>query len=472
MITIEHNKNNPNKMHLICDSNQMLSVIRENLSVPNPASKSQKNPFIPKRLYAITPTGQFDSGLLKTILEILDQCSIEYKLSDKIKNELISFTPEMELDELTLPYRDYQKNAILSAIGNKNGIFLIGTGGGKTLLTAGIIKNLQKYFKKPFKTIIIVPTIQLIQQTYTDFIEYGLTNVSKLSGKNQIDLNWDVLIIGSSYLTSKNTDLSILSQADIFICDECHIIKKSNKLSKIFKYVKAPYKFGLTGTMPEDDIDKWNVIGKIGPIIYTKKTKSLLDDQYLTPFQICILNISHEKFKFSYDKNSPTSSYIKEIEYLLASEKRNDIIKKLCLKLKTNTIIMVDRIEHGEKLFNLLTNGNDRKVFFIQGSTDIEERERIRKLMENNNEIIIIAIAKIFSTGINIPNLRNIIFASAGKAKVKIIQSIGRSLRLFPTKEKAYIFDIADNTYYSSIHKKARQLLYDGEEYEYIEKKL
>jgi superfamily II DNA or RNA helicase len=133
---------------------------------------------------------------------------------------------------------------------------------------------------------------------------------------------------------------------------------------------------------------------------------------------------------------------------------------------------MVDRIDHGLALMDLLKQITKKPFYFIRGTTDIEEREEIRKLMNHQNDIIVVAMSKIFSTGINIPNLHNIIFASAGKAKIKIMQSIGRALRLHPNKKVANIFDISDNTIYSRKHLQQRITLYDNEKYLYEIKNL
>jgi hypothetical protein len=152
--------------------------------------------------------------------------------------------------------------------------------------------------------------------------------------------------------------------------------------------------------------------------------------------------------------------------------RRNEIISKLASKLSNNSIIMVDRIDHGTNIEMYLKKicPIDKPVFFIQGSTEIEDREKIRQLMNTRNDVIAIAVSKIFSTGINIPNLHNIIFASAGKAKIKIMQSIGRALRLHPTKSMANIFDISDNTKYGKLHLSERIKLYNQEQYTYEEK--
>jgi superfamily II DNA or RNA helicase len=138
---------------------------------------------------------------------------------------------------------------------------------------------------------------------------------------------------------------------------------------------------------------------------------------------------------------------------------------------------MVDRIEHGRLVFNMikqmmLLREMERPVYFIQGATEMEDREKIRSLMDERRDVIVVAISKIFSTGINIPNLHNIIFASAGKAKIKIMQSIGRVLRLHHTKSMATVFDIADNTKYGLKHVEERKKMYKLEKYEYTEKEV
>ena len=63
-------------------------------------------------------------------------------------------------------------------------------------------------------------------------------------------------------------------------------------------------------------------------------------------------------------------------------------------------------------------------------------------------------------------------FAGGGKAKVKIIQSIGRGLRLHKDKKGVIIIDIADMLHYSLQHYKKRLLLYKGEKINYGIKKI
>ena len=147
---------------------------------------------------------------------------------------------------------------------------------------------------------------------------------------------------------------------------------------------------------------------------------------------------------------------------------RNRVICRLCTNVNNNTLLMVDRIEHGEilerELKRVLTN---KQVYFIRGEVEVEQRDKIRKMMETRTDVICVAISKIFSTGINIKNLHYIMFCSGGKAKVKIVQSIGRGLRKHDSKDTLIIIDIADQLHYGKQHMSKRLKLYDQESFKY-----
>jgi superfamily II DNA or RNA helicase len=369
-------------------------------------------------------------------------------------------------------YRDHQDKSIREAVKNGRGVICIPTAGGKTLIMSGIIESMRLSMYKPnAKALVLVPNIQLVEQTAKDFEDYGMENVTKWSGDNIPNIEATTIVAGTQILLSEKTDLSLLSEIDLLLVDETHGLRKGNEINNVLNKIETNYRFGFTGTMPTSLIDQWNIIGKIGPIIYQEKTQDLKDKNYVSDFKIFILNVIHKNIpKINHNPNRPSEAFEKELEFLTTSERRNEIITNLALKLKNNTIIMADRIQHGETLEQLLKNKCEefnKIVYFIRGSTEMEDREAIRKLMDGRNDVIVVAISKIFSTGINIPNLHNIIFASAGKAKIKIMQSIGRALRLHPTKTMANIFDISDNTKYGKRHLNEREILYISENYIY-----
>jgi superfamily II DNA or RNA helicase len=473
MVKIEINDKKRRLLQLNCDL-KILNRIREHFSVANPAFRRNSR-FSQPRQYIITPSGKFDAGLLDNIVSFLHSNNIKVDISDEVVTIFQKNGFELpEIHNFELSYRDHQSKSIEKALNKGNGIIIIPTAGGKTLIMAGLIESIRKNLKNEnLLSLVLVPTIQLVEQTHADFVSYGIKNVTKWSGKNKPDLSSNVIIAGMQILMSDNTDLSILNDVELLLVDECHSLKKQNEINKILKFINTNYRFGFTGTLPSTLIDEWNIIGKLGPIVYQQKTEDLKLKKYISDFKITILNIKHKNVpKFSINFTKPAEAYLNEIDFLMSNQKRNDLICKLANKLDNNTIIMVDRIDHGENLMNILNNISNKTCYYIKGSTEIEEREKIRHLMNEKNDIIVIAISKIFSTGINIPNLHNIIFASAGKAKIKIMQSIGRALRLHPTKTKANIFDIADNTKYGKIHLSERIKLYKLENFNYEEKNI
>jgi superfamily II DNA or RNA helicase len=475
MIKIKFSGKKRNLLQLEGDP-AFIALLRERFSVQNPAYRSN-NPFVQPRLYCITPSGKFEIGLLKELSKAIAKEGFGVEIEEDIKNIFspINLQTDFNLLPLSMEYRDYQEQAIKQTISHGRGVIILPTASGKTYVMAGLIKNIKLMLNKPeAKTLVLVPSIQLVEQTYKDFLDYGLTDVTKWSGKNKPDFeNSKIIVAGTQILLSKSTDLSILSQIDLFLCDEVHGIRKGNSINKIFNLLDTPYTFGFTGTMPSSLIDQWNIIGKFGPVNYEEKTKTLEQKDYIATFKIIILKIKHDNVPASIAMpDRSLESFQRELDFLLQNKRRNEIICNLSSKLQNNTIIMVDRIDHGLALMDILKQITKKPFYFIRGTTDIEEREEIRKLMNKQNDIIVVAMSKIFSTGINIPNLHNIIFASAGKAKIKIMQSIGRALRLHPNKKVANIFDISDNTIYSRKHLQQRITLYDNEKYLYEIKKL
>ena len=142
-----------------------------------------------------------------------------------------------------------------------------------------------------------------------------------------------------------------------------------------------------------------------------------------------------------------------EVQYLIGHEQRNNFIKNLVLDLKGNTLVLFQRVEaHGQPLFELIQSSSftKRKIFFVHGGVDTEEREEVRKIVDCEENAIIVASYGVFSTGINIKNLHNVVFASPSKSRIRNLQSIGRVLRKGNTKTKAMLYDISDDCTYGS----------------------
>ena len=242
---------------------------------------------------------------------------------------------------------------------------------------------------------------------------------------------------------------------DLVIGDECHRVNSSGGLHKIISKIKTPNKFGFTGTLSEKKEDQWKTIGIFGPIIYEKKSKELRDEKYVTDVEVDFIKLRHPK--------TLKMDYKKELDYLYELDKRNQLICKLAEGFKSNTLILVNHLIHGEKLLEILSK-SDKKVFFVKGEMSVEERELIKQKMETDDDIITIAMSSIFSTGINIKNIHNIMFVAGGKSFIRTVQSIGRGLRLHKAKNKLRIIDVYDNMKYSERHADERKRIYEKEE--------
>jgi len=254
--------------------------------------------------------------------------------------------------------------------------------------------------------------------------------------------------------------------ANSCLVSNCHKLSTATKISNLVKALKPEHMFAFTGSLPESRFDVWSINRIFGSVIYHKKSIELRQDKYISKVRVVSLELTHKNIP-TFTKPSmsePTAGYEEEITWLHTNEFRNSIIAKLINKIETNTLVLVDRIVHGEYLLEYLKTKTDKQIYFIQGSVEVEEREKMRALMEETSGIVCIAISKIFSTGISIKNLHNIVFAAIGKARIKIIQSIGRSLRLHHTKQMATIFDVADVCLtYGYKHFEERKRLYTTE---------
>ena len=166
---------------------------------------------------------------------------------------------------------------------------------------------------------------------------------------------------------------------------------------------------------------------------------------HLSQLDIQCIVLKHSPQKFDV--------YEDEIQYLISHEQRNRFITNLTLDLKGNTLVLYSRVEtHGAILYENINKNkqSDRKVFFIHGGVNAEERELVREITEKEKNAIIVASYGTFSTGINIKNLHNVIFASPSKSRIRNLQSIGRVLRKGKDKVKATLYDIADDCTYNS----------------------
>ena len=348
--------------------------------------------------------------------------------------------------------RDYQIDAIQKALNDKRTLLLSPTGSGKSFIIYTVMRWL---VAKGKKCILIVPTTSLVEQMYSDFEDYSSENkygvsrhCQKLYSGFTKDFSKDVLITTwqSVYLQPK----SWFKQFDVIFGDEAHSFKAKSLTTVMEKLDNIQYRIGTTGTLDNKKVHRLVLEGIFGPVHKVISTKSLIDTGRLAK-----LNITCVVFKYSDEirKGRNKNTYQEEMDWIVSHYPRNKFIRNLAVNSKGNTLVLFQYVEkHGKVLYDMIKDKvhDKRKVFFVYGGTDTSDRESIRHITEGEDDAIIIASYGTFSTGINIPSIENVVFASPSKSKIRNLQSIGRGLRKKDGKSGCNLFDLADDLHWKS----------------------
>ncbi len=339
--------------------------------------------------------------------------------------------------------RDYQVDGIYDALKYNRKLLISPTASGKSLMIYGIVRY---FVERSQNTLIVVPTTSLVEQMYKDFEDYGWDVGSYChkiyAGKERVT---DAQVIITTWQSIYKLPRKYFDRFSVVVGDEAHQFKSKSLISIMTKLGNAKYRYGFTGTLDGTQTHKWVLEGLFGPSYKIIKTDELMKKGHVATLDINVLLLKHPPNKFE--------TFEDEIQYIITHSRRNNFIRNLALDLKGNTLILFARVEgHGEPLYNLINSNSiiDRHVFFVHGGVATEDRERVREITESEDNAIIVASYGTFSTGINIKNLHNIIFASPSKSRIRNLQSIGRVLRKGNNKTKATLYDIADDISYKS----------------------
>lgn len=409
------------------------------------------------RLYNLQ-TSMLYQGLLSYLNEFCESRDYNFEYQDglDVSNEYSVYHAKKFIEELNIhargepiEVREHQIEAFIHAMQNRRALLLSPTASGKSLIIYLIFQQLYKY--QNLKGLVIVPTTSLVEQLYSDFADYNNDNMEPYlhriyQGKEK---DTDKPLTISTWQSLYKMPKEYFEQFDYIIGDEAHLFKAQSLTTILTSCVNAKYRIGLTGTLDGTKTHKLVLEGLFGPVRKVITTRELIDNKQVSDFEIKCLVLKHDDDVCLRMKDA---TYQEEIQYLISNENRNKLIKNLAVSLGNNTLILYQMVDkHGQILYDMIKdtkNIGDRKVFFIHGGTDVVDREEVRRIMEIENDAIIVASFGTFSTGINIRNLHNIIFASPSKSRVRNLQSIGRGLRQSEGKEKAILYDIADDLRY------------------------
>lgn len=401
-------------------------------------------------------TGKVRLGLLEKTLQLTKENGIEVEELDEniYRNHFEGFSRvEVEAwlkmqkvyskgEELTP--RDYQLESVLQALTNKRLLIQSPTSSGKSLIIYLTIKFLLGQIEG--RVLLIVPTTNLVEQMFNDFCDYENKKIDWAEvSTDKKRTNTAPVFISTWQTAIRQKEHAFWNGFECLIVDEAHHCKATslNKISDAL--ANAEFRFGFSGSLKANwgDTNHWTIAGQFGAIYTTTTTKSLIAQNQIAKANVVLLELDHRS------ADVPKLEYQDELKYICTTPERNDIIIEIVENIKGNTLILFSLVElHGKPLYEQLKEKfHDRKVLFVYGDVKAEEREEIRQYAENNEEVIIVASYQTFSTGVNIKNLHNVIFASPTKSFTRVVQSIGRGLRKSSTKTECTIYDLFDLLY-------------------------
>jgi|TARA_B110000908_G_scaffold171455_1_gene234272 superfamily II DNA or RNA helicase len=410
---------------------------------------------------------------------------LEYSISinidvigDPVSNTYIqNFTKELNLhtNGKSIEARDYQIEAASTAIRSGRQLLLSPTSSGKSLILFTLVRYYQRLGKKQ---LLIVPTTSLVEQMYGDFQDYASEtawqaseNVHRIYGGKEKSNEFPITV--STWQSVYKFPKKWFEKFDVVYGDEAHLFKAKSLTSIMNKCENAPYRFGATGTLDGSKTHKLVLEGCFGPVINVTTTKKLMDEGSIAKLKVnCIVLQYPDEEK----KKVKGMTYQEEMDYLVSNNKRNVILRNLTTTQKGNSLVLFQYVEkHGSILYDMIRRkvADGRQVYFVYGGTDTDQREQIRALTEKANDAIIVASYGTFSTGINIRNLHNVIFASPSKSRIRNLQSIGRGLRKGDDKTTCNLYDVGDDLSWKSKknytlnHMVERIKLYNEESFDY-----
>ena len=363
--------------------------------------------------------------------------------------------------------RDDQVIVVNKFLENPQCIQEIATGFGKTITTATLAKICEKYGR----TVTIVPNKSLVEQTEEDFINCGLDVGVYYGDRKNLDkthtiCTWQSLNILDK--RSKNTtDEELLTLAELLegvqtvMVDEVHMAK-AEVLKKLLtnNLANAPIRWGLTGTVPKEDIDFQNIKCALGEVVHTVKAHTLQEAGVLSTCHVNVIQTAEWK---------EFGSYPEELKYLVTDEDRVAWISKLVAGIAEsgNTLVLVDRIETGRIIVDNIPDS-----VFISGEVKTKDRKTEYDEVRTADKKIIVATYGVAAVGLNIPRIFNLVMVESGKSFTRVIQSIGRGIRKADDKDFVQIWDITSTCKYAKRHLTQRKKFYKDAKYPFTIEKI
>jgi len=428
--------------------------------------------------------GKTYNNLLEEMLPIIKRWGYKISLMDNRETFTLDIPviDENYLETVGITLGDHQVKGVNAITQDNGGIILAGTGAGKSIMCAALSKLYNDVCG--LKVIMIVPTSDLVSQGVEDFKDLDI-DVGEYSGDVK-DINHPIII--STWQALQNNP-EMMGMFQVAIVDECHGVTGQILKEILNNYGSHLYvKIGVTGTLPEPDVDRMSVRVTLGDVKFTVTSKQLIENGWLAQLMIYMLELVEDYkpeyaiWQIEFPEESKGKSYNDFLEVLFPeydiekrrlnkNERRLNYVKKLVMekraKDKGNTLILVNSVEVGQKLAELIEGS-----YFVYSKDKKAFRRSVYKLFKDHDDVVAIATSQLAATGLNIPRIFYLFFLDLGKSYIRTIQAIGRGLRKAPDKDFIEVIDISSNLKYSRIHQRKRVEHYKKHEYPFSKQKI
>jgi superfamily II DNA or RNA helicase len=413
-------------------------------------------------------------NVIDRLLPVLQKRGYEIELEDKRQYHDFKFEPidETYLSDICWPsthrfagepisMRTYQVEVVNNFLQNPQGVSVVATGAGKTIICATLSKKVEQYGR----SIIVVPNKSLVTQTEADYRNIGLDVGVIYGDRKEYDRKHTICTWQSLNVLDKkqkdrlddNQMAAFLKDQICIICDECHSIKNLGVLQTLLtqEFNNIPIRWGLTGTLPDEEYNRLSLFCSIGPQIGELAAHQLQEAGFLANCQVHILQTQETR---------QYPNYPEEVKYLTTDKSRLDWLIEFIGKISEtgNTLVLVDRIATGEYL-----RDNIKDSVFVSGSMKNKDRAEHYQSIEFTDNRVVIATSQVAAVGISINRLFNLVLVEPGRSFIKTIQSIGRVLRKANDKEDATIYDVCSRLKFSNNHLLKRKEFYNRVKYPY-----
>jgi superfamily II DNA or RNA helicase len=458
-----------NKKFLVIDTCTELEYEQLKTSLTKKIEGWRFHPLVRKKIWdgnvSFVKRNKIPAGLWKEVLDICKDYDLPISLNGitdifdtEIKEgEFREWVTIIFKDQPDFKPREYQIDAAFKILKYRRCLAELATSAGKTLISFLVVAYMMDKLGKK-KILMIVPNVNLVLQATGDFDEYNKCGVPLKT--QQIYAGAKIrkssnLVIGT-YQSLVKKDEEYFSQFDAVFVDECHKASAASIQKIMDKCWHCDFRFGLSGTIPKKGtVNRLSLMSAMGPLVTQVKASQLQQEGFIALCKVMQLHMDYatpaQKESFSFLSKNPQDRqklFGLEQNFINQSEKRLDFVCQVIKKSTSNSLVLFHKIAYGEKIYQKLRQMTDKKVYYVDGSVNVDIREEFKSRMEKNDDVIIVASYGTFSTGISIKNIHNIFFTESFKSEVIIRQSIGRGLRKHVSKNIVKIYDFIDDFRY------------------------